>query len=73
MTEVKNSLMRYNYRETAEYQHHVEVIERLRQLSLEEKLQTLVDAGILTEALELAAAYGGDAPDRAEAAQPTAR
>ncbi|MEO1272347.1 MAG: hypothetical protein AAFX99_29975 [Myxococcota bacterium] len=61
MTKTNNPFATYDYQKTAEHKHHLRVMERFRQLSLEEKLQTMVDAGILDEHGELTERYGGEA------------
>jgi hypothetical protein len=53
-----------SYEETEEYKRHERVMERIRCMSSEEKLQTLVDAGIVNEDGELTQRYGGSAPNR---------
>ena len=60
MTEKANPFATYDYRKTAEYKRHRRVMDRFRNMTLEEKLQTMVDAGILNEDLELTERYGGN-------------
>ncbi len=53
----------YNYRETKEYERHEQLLCKLRKMSTEEKLKTLVEAGIVNEEGELTERYGGTATD----------
>jgi hypothetical protein len=59
----KNPFESYDYRKTEEYKRHRRVLEEVRNMSQEEKLQTLIDVGIVNEDGELTKRYGGDAPN----------
>ncbi len=51
------SLADYDYKNTDEYKFHLKALENFRKLSLKEKLQTMVDAGILDENGKLTERY----------------
>jgi hypothetical protein len=59
-----NAFASYDYKKTQEYKDHRRAMERFDALSPEEKIQTLVDVGILSEGdHRLTKRYGGDAPN----------
>lgn len=61
----------YDYRNTAEYKRHERAMNKVRQMTPEQQLQTLIDVGILNEDGELTRRYGGTAanPEDTEADQ----
>lgn len=62
-SEKSGDLASYDYKKTEEYRFHKRVMEKIRNMSSEEKFQTLVDTGIVNEDGELTERYGGDAPN----------
>lgn len=56
-----------DFKKTKEYQEHRQMLEEFKQMSDEEKFQTMVDAGIYTKEGELTQRYGGTAPNSSEA------
>ncbi len=62
----KNPFESYDYKKTDEYKRHLRVLEEVRKMTPEEKLQTLIDVGIVNEDGELTKQYGGDAPNPEE-------
>ena len=59
-----NPFASYDYKETEEYQDHRRAMDRFKALSQEEKVQRLVEIGILSEGdHRLTKRYGGDAPN----------
>ena len=53
----------YDYKETEEYKRHERAMQKVRDMTTEEKLQTLIEVGIVNEDGELTKRYGGDAPN----------
>lgn len=60
---LKDVFSAYDYKNTEEYKHHLRTLERIDNMTPEEKFQTLVDAGIVSPQGELTQRYGGTAPN----------
>ena len=56
----------YDYKETEEYRRHERVMQKVREMSTEEKLQSLIEVGIVDEQGRLTKRYGGEAPNPGE-------
>lgn len=59
----KDIFASYDYKETEEYKRHKRAMQKVRQMNPEEKLQTLIEAGIVNQDGNLTQRYGGDAPN----------
>ncbi|NCQ35687.1 hypothetical protein GW813_11590 [bacterium] len=55
----QQTLSQYDYRKSAEYKFHEKAMKAFRELSKDDKLQTMVDAGILDKNHKLTRRYGG--------------
>lgn len=51
----------YDYKKTDEYKRHEQAMQKVKEMSLAEKLQTLIDAGILNEEGKLIQCCGDNA------------
>ena len=59
MAEAISVFETYDYKRTDEYKHHLKTLERVSKMTTEEKVQSLLDAGIITSDRKLSPRYGG--------------
>jgi hypothetical protein len=59
MARTKSVFETYDYKKTDEYKLHLKVLDRVSRMTPEEKVQSLIDAGIITKDRKLSARYGG--------------